>query len=224
MVHGHGYLTHPAEHLRAFYRGVGRILFVPHAQGDRAAAAARFRERMESLGLASVSLHEARPGAEADEIARAEAVFVSGGNTFRLLQAVQRLGLVEPLRRRVAEGMPYGGASAGSNLACPTIMTTNDMPIVQPDSFRALGLVPFQINPHYVDADPASTHKGETREQRLAEFHEENDLPVLGLREGAHVRVEGGSAVLGGSHGARLFRKGQAPVELEVGADLSELI
>ena len=223
MVHGHGYLSHPAEDLRAFYRGVHRILFLPYAQGDRDASAARFRERMAGLGFGVDSLHESPDVRARQRLAEAEAVFVGGGNTFRLLDCVQRLGLIEPLRRRVREGMPYGGASAGSNLACPTLMTTNDMPIVQPASFEALGLIPFQINPHYVDPDPTSTHKGETREQRIAEFHELNAVPVLGLREGAHVRVEGERRVLGGLHGARLFRRGEAALELVAGNDLGFL-
>ena len=117
--------------------------------------------------------------------------------------------------------MPYLGASAGTNIAAPTIRTTNDMPIVQPATFDALGLVPFQINPHYLDADPASRHMGETREERLREYLEENEAPVLGLREGAWLRVEGEAATLGGANGARLFRRGAEPVELPPGADLS---
>ena len=120
--------------------------------------------------------------------------------------------------------MPYLGASAGSVVASPTIKTTNDMPIVQPPSFAALGLVPFQINAHYLDPDPNSTHKGETREERLLQFLEENETPVVGLREGAMVRVERGSMILKGSSGARIFRKGQAPIEITSGDKLDDLI
>jgi dipeptidase E len=120
--------------------------------------------------------------------------------------------------------MPYAGASAGANLACPTIKTTNDMPIVQPPSFDALGLVPFQINPHYLDPDPGSTHMGETRETRIREFHEENATPVVGLREGAMLRVEDGGVWLKGVAGARVFRRGQDPVEAQPGSRLDELM
>jgi dipeptidase E len=139
------------------------------------------------------------------------------------LRLVQDTGLLEALRRRAQGGMPYLGASAGTNLATPTLKTTNDMPIVQPASFEALGLVPFQINPHYIDPHPASTHMGETREERIREFLEENDTPVLGLREGGWVSVEGRQGRLEGARGARLFRRGQEPVELPAGATLDEL-
>jgi len=111
-------------------------------------------------------------------------------------------------------GLPYSGASAGSNLACPTIKTTNDMPIVQPPSLDALGLVSFQINPHYIDSDPSSRHMGETRETRIREFHEENATPVVGLREGALLRVRGTSVELRGRAGARIFRRGLEPIEV----------
>jgi hypothetical protein len=123
-------------------------------------------------------------------------------------------GIIEPIRRRVREGMPYIGSSAGSNVAGPTIRTTNDMPIVQPVSFDALGLVRFQISPHYLDPDPRSTHMGETQEERILQFLEENEAPVAGLREGAMLRVEGDSISLRGLAGARIFRRGEDPVEV----------
>lgn len=211
-VHGSGYLDHCADEIRDFLGGgVSRVLFVPFALHDRAGYAAKARERFGAMGYGLDSLHEAPDAVAAVEAA--EAVFVGGGNTFRLLAALHDLGVVEPLRRRVAAGMPYLGTSAGSNVACPTIRTTNDMPIVEPPTFEALGLVPFQINPHYLDPDPASTHKGETREQRIREYHEENELPVVGLREGAMLRVEGDAVELRGTSGARLFRRGREPEE-----------
>ena len=120
--------------------------------------------------------------------------------------------------------MPYIGSSAGSVVACPTIRTTNDMPIVEPAGLEALGLVPFQINAHYLDADPASTHMGETREVRLRQFHEENREPVVGLREGTMLRIEGDSVALQGSRPARIFRRGKEPVEVSPGSILDELL
>ena len=152
-------------------------------------------------------------------------LFIGGGNSFRLLDALQRRQLLEPIRRRVRAGeLRYLGSSAGSNMACPTLRTTNDMPIVQPASFDALGLIPFQINPHYVDPDPSTTHMGETREQRIREFLEQNDVPVLGMREGSWLRRRGGQLALGGVRNVRLFRRGEEPAEYEPGADLSWLL
>ena len=127
-------------------------------------------------------------------------------------------------RARARAGLPYLGASAGINVACPTIKTTNDMPIVQPARFEALGLVPFQINPHYLDPDPESRHMGETREDRIREFLEENDVAVVGLREGAWLRIEGKDGQVGGAAAARVFRRGRAPEELAPGASLESLL
>jgi dipeptidase E len=152
------------------------------------------------------------------DVESAEAVFVGGGNTFRLLKQMYELDLIEAIRERVRGGLPYIGSSAGTNVATPSIRTTNDMPIVFPPTFDALGLVPFQINPHYLDPDPGSTHKGETREDRIREFHEENTTPVVGLREGSMIRVEGDAATLIGDRPARIFRRGEAPYELPVGS------
>ena len=138
--------------------------------------------------------------------------------------ALYDFDLIERIRQRVTEGMPYIGSSAGSNVAGPTIKTTKDMPIVQPPSFDALGLVPFQISPHFLDPDPNSTHMGETQEERILQFLEENDTTVAGLREGAMVRLENGSSTLKGSAGARIFRKGMEPVEVAPGAKLDDLL
>jgi dipeptidase E len=220
-VFGTRYLEHAFGELRDVLSGVRRVLFVPYALKDRDAYAAKAREAFAELGLGIDSLHEAEAPRRAVE--EAEAVFCGGGNTFRLLKTLYDLELIAPLRARALAGMPYTGASAGSNLACPTIRTTNDMPIVQPPSFDALGLVPFQINPHFVDPAPGSTHMGETRETRLREFHEENETPVVGLREGAIVRVEGDGILLKGVAGARVFCRGREPVELLPVADLGAL-
>jgi dipeptidase E len=217
-VHGHGYLDHAEAEIRTFLRDVRRVLFVPFALRDQDAYAAKPRARFSKLGIDIDSLHEAANMQQA--VGNAEAIFVGGGNTFRLLKSLYDLDLLGAIRARVEEGMPYMAASAGSNIAAPTIRTTNDMPIVEPPSFDALGLVPFQINPHYLDADPNSTHMGETREERLLQFLEENDTPVIGLREPAMLRVENGTCTLRGKAGARLFRGGVAPVELAAGSEV----
>ncbi len=220
--HGQGYLDHVLAEMLDHLQGVRRILFVPFALRDRAAYTAKFRARLEPEGLGVDELSADSSGPR--RIETAEAVFVGGGNTFRLLKTLLDFELVEPLVDRALGGMPYLGASAGINVACPTIRTTNDMPIVEPATLDALGLIDFQINPHYVDPDPTSTHMGETREQRIQEFLEENRTPVLGLREGGWIRVEGARGWLGGTRGARIFRRGAAPEERPPGAAVDDLL
>jgi dipeptidase E len=221
-LHGSGYLDHAEAAIRDFLGKTPRVVFVPYALSDRDGYAAQARGRLEKMGYGLDSVHQVADPREA--VSRAEALFIGGGNTFRLLRELQRLSLLEPIRRRVEEGMPYIGSSAGSNVACPTIRTTNDMPIVEPAGFGALALIPFQINAHYLDADPASTHMGETREERLRQFHEENAEPVVGLREGTMLRIEGDSVVLEGGRPARIFRRGQEPMEVPPGAALGEYL
>jgi dipeptidase E len=221
-VHGSGWLDACADEIRDFLRGIPRTLFVPYAIRDHDAYARKARERLAAIGLELDSLHEANEPREA--VDRAQAFLVGGGNTFRLLREMHALGVLDPMRERIEAGVPYVGWSAGSNLACPTIRTTNDMPIVEPPTLAALGVLPFQLNPHYVDADPSSKHMGETREERIAEFHEENAVPVLGLREGALLRREGSSLALKGVAGARLFRRGSPPEEIALGAGLDPLL
>jgi dipeptidase E len=221
-VHGSGYLDYCISPVRDFFAAARTVLFVPFALQDRDAYARTVRDRLAREALAVESLHQV-----ADPVAavnQAKAIFVGGGNTFRLLNTLYEMNLMDPLRRRVLQGTPYMGTSAGSNLACPTIMTTNDMPIVQPPSFKALDLVPFQLNPHYLDPDPGSQHKGETRETRLKEYHEMNRAPVVGLREGAMLQVEGDRMVLKGTSGARIFFKDKPAVEQADGDDLSDLL
>ncbi|MFC8227145.1 dipeptidase PepE [Streptomyces sp. NPDC057287] len=220
--YGRGYLEHALDTVTAFLPGNARLAFVPYALADHAAYTARVRTALEPSGITVRGVHEnADPVAE---LAASDAVFIGGGNSFRLLDALYRTGLREAVRDAARNGLPYMGASAGTNMAAPTLRTSNDMPIVQPPSFDALGLVPFQINPHYLDPDPASTHKGETREERLTEFLEENDVPVLGLREGSWLRVLGDGATVQGAHPARLFGRGVRPQELAAGTDVSRLL
>src|SRR5262245_42825360 len=216
---GSGYLDHAMPEVLDFLGPARRLVFVPFALRDVVGYAGRARARFAREGISVSALRKERSGSE--DLASADAVFVGGGNTFRLLARLQRAGLVDSLRRRVLEGMPYMGASAGTNIAAPTIRTTNDMPIVEPATLDALGFVPFQINPHYIDPDPSSRHMGETREERLREFLEENDAPVLAMREGAWLRVEGEEMRLGGTAGARLFRDGVEPVELAPGSSIA---
>ncbi|MGA0869098.1 MAG: dipeptidase PepE [Planctomycetota bacterium] len=223
--HGQRYLEHCAAEVAQHFGGGGsgtEVLFIPFALADHDAYAATARTAFEAMGLRLRSLHEVDNPRNA--IDRAAGFFTGGGNTFRLLRTLQDGGLIEPIRQRVRAGAPYLGTSAGSNIACPSIRTTNDMPIVEPDSFDALGLVPFQLNPHYLDPAPDSQHMGETREQRIREFHEENDMPVLGLREGGMLRIEGARMTLLGPPALRLFQQGRQPVEYPSGADLSFLL
>jgi dipeptidase E len=221
-VHGTGYLDHCAEAMKETLGAARDVLFVPWALFDRDAYSAKARERFRAMGFGLRSIHEAPDPVRAVE--EAEAIFVGGGNSFRLVDAMGRSGVLEPIRNRVRAGLPYLGTSAGSNVACPTIMTTNDMPIVQPRSLEALALVPFQINPHYLDPDPSSTHMGETRETRIREYLEENDRVVIGLREGSMLRVAGSSLRLIGTRGARIFRRGAEPEEAAPGASLDRFL
>ena len=221
-VHGTGYLDHLLPWLEGLFAGVGRLLFVPYALHDLDGYTGTVRQRFAALGVEVDGIH--RAGDPVAAVDAAEAIFIGGGNTFRLLDRLLRGALVEPIRRRVLGGLPYLGASAGSNVAGPTIRTTNDMPIVRPASFRALGLVDFQINPHYVDPDPGSSHMGETRDTRLREFHEENETPVVALREGALLEVEDERVTVAGEPGGKLFQPGAEPRPLVAGDRVDRLL
>ncbi len=217
---GDGTSARPAviEHLR----GAKRAVMIPYAQSDHDRATARFSEWLTPHGVEITGVHTAADPAAM--IADADAVFVTGGNSFRLVDALHRLGLIAPVRAAIEQGIPYWGASAGANVACPTIRTTNDMPIVQPPSFAAFNLVPFQINPHYIDPPPPEQRVGETREERLQEFLEENDVVVVALREQSWLEIDGPSMHLRGTGGAVLFRRGAEPGQVIGGADLSSLL
>ncbi|HEV8659733.1 MAG TPA: dipeptidase PepE [Thermoanaerobaculia bacterium] len=210
VVHGYGYLDHAEPEIRSFLGGVKRVAFVPFALFDRDAYTTKVRERLGRMGF---DVTQVRGRAEIDH---AESIFVGGGNTFRLLKTLYDLDLIDAIRNRVRGGTLYMGSSAGSVITAPTIKTTNDMPIVQPRSFDALNFVPYQINGHYLDADPKSTHQGETRELRLAEYLEENAAPVIGIREGTMLRVEDGITTVVGTRPARIFRRGATPFDVEV--------
>jgi len=206
-----------ADEMRRHFGKIERLLFVPYALADHDAYLRLIVERGLDAGYQLDGIHTHSDPKKA--ILEAEGVFVGGGNTFRLLSELYRLDLLDVIRQRVRAGLPYLGVSAGSNVACPTIQTTNDMPIVQPPSFAALGLVPFQINPHYFIGatyvkvgDDYIEHFGETRDDRIREYHEMNDTPVVGLWEAGLIRWDGHTGSLVGA-AARVFHKGQEPID-----------
>ncbi len=217
--YGDKMFAHAAEAFTDVAAGA-RVTFVPYALADWDDYADRVIYALGALDIEVVSAH--RSGAPDRAILDAEVVMMGGGNTFRLLDSLYALDVVEALGAHVRAGATrYMGASAGTNVACPTIRTTNDMPICRPPSFAALGLVPFQINLHYYDADPASTFMGETREERIAEFLEENHCPVLAMYEGSWLRVSDRTAVVTGP--ARLFQRTGCDAFAD-GVDVSRLL
>ncbi len=214
-VYGGTYLSYLKDELADFFSETAEILFVPYARpsgvshDDYTEVARTF---FAQLGKKVVGLHTFDNPKQA--VQQAEAIFTGGGNTFVLVNALYQLDIMDTMREVVLKGTPYMGTSAGSNIAGQTMQTTNDMPIVYPPSFRTLGLIPFNINPHYLDPDPYSKHKGETRETRIKEFHVFNDTPVIGLREGSWLRVVGEELTLKGELTARLFRKNKEAEEI----------
>lgn len=213
-IHGSAYLEYAIPYLDSFLSSAKSILFIPYARpGGRTHAeySELFKNGSKPLGRQVTGLEEYDDPIEA--VQQAEAVFVGGGNTFVLVKQLYETGLMEVIRQKVKAGMPYIGSSAGTNVAGMSMSTSNDMPIVYPPSFETLGLVPFNINPHYIDPDPQSTHKGETREERIQEFLVFNAQPVVGLREGAILKMQNSQVILTGVKGARVFRKGQDPQE-----------
>lgn len=219
MNHGSTMFAHAADDLVELVAGE-RVAFVPYALADWDDYAERVEDALGVLDIEVAPVH--RSAAPDRAILDAAVVLVGGGNTFRLLDSLQGLGVVEGLAGRVRGGVTrYVGSSAGTNVACPTIRTTNDMPICRPRSFEALGLLPFQVNLHYVDTDPTSTYMGETRDERIEEFLEENDCPVLAMYEGSWLRVRGDRATIHGP--ARLFARHRVDA-LAPGDDVTPLL
>jgi len=221
-LHGSGYLDHAEAEIRDVTSKRVRVVFIPYALHDRWAYCQQAEVCFRKMGLDFRSVHDVSNPSRAIE--QAEIIFIGGGNTFRLVYELHRNQLLEPIRRAVRAGTPYIGSSAGSIVACPSLKTTKDMPVIQPLSFEALGLVHFQIRPHYLDADPASNHMGETQEQRILQFLEENEEPVVGLREGSILRVENDDVTLKGPQSARVFLCGMPPIEAASGSNLRELL
>lgn len=215
-IYGGTYLSYLTDELSQYFKEIDQITFVPYArpsgithdQYTKMAA-----DAFSKIGKKVVGTHTYENPVEAIE--KAQAIFVGGGNTFLLVTKLYELGLMSQIRKAVENSVPYMGTSAGSNIAGKTMQTTNDMPIIYPPSFNTLGLVPFNLNPHYLDPDPNSKHKGETRETRINEFHKLNDIPVVGLREGSWIVGCDGKYSLKGGLTARLFIKDKAAVEVE---------
>ncbi len=221
---GEEYLRYPMPQIEEFLQGISEIVFVPYAAVTFSydEYEQKVQKRLGEIGVRVRSVHhEADP---AKLIREAQAVCVGGGNTFALCKKMQEQGLMKAILAKINSGTPYMGWSAGSNVSCPTLCTTNDMPIVQPESFEAIGAIPFQINPHYLDANPEG-HAGETREQRILEYIEANPGRwVVGLREGCMLRMDGERFELIGKRPMRIFRKGIEPYEVHAGDDLSFLL
>jgi dipeptidase E len=218
------YLDYLLPELQLHFKDCKTLLFIPfarpggisHDEYTSKAAVAFAKINIELKGI-----HTFENPKEA--IQNAEGFFTGGGNTFLLVTQLYKNDLMNILAETVKKGTPYLGTSAGSNICGLTMQTTNDMPIIYPPSFQTLGLIPFNLNPHYLDADNQSKHMGETRETRIKEFHAFNSLPVLGLREGSWLDVKGNKIILKGNLQARLFRQNQSPEELESGSDLSSI-
>jgi dipeptidase E len=222
---GEAYLEYPKQNIKEFLgEKIKKVLFVPYAAVTFSFDdyAQKVQTRFSEIGIEVASIHTFKNPIEA--VQNAEAIVVGGGNTFHLTKLLQENNLISAIREKVLGGTPFVGWSAGSNVACPTICTTNDMPIVQPQSFSVLNLVKFQINPHYLDANPDG-HAGETREQRIEEFIEANkNVYVVGLREGTMLKIENQQIKLIGKRSARIFKFGTQPVELNSSDDFGFLM
>ena len=217
-------MKYPINEIAKSLEGIDEVVFVPYAAVTFSydEYEAKVQDRLNEIGVKVRSIHHAIN--KRNFIRHAKAIMIGGGNTFALLKKMQEEDLLDMIFHRVKAGVPYIGWSAGSNVTCPTICTTNDMPIVQPESFRAIGLVSFQINPHYLDANPEG-HAGETREQRIKEYLEANrSRYVVGLREGCMLRINDEGIQLIGSRSMRVFKKGQETFEVQPGENIDFLI
>jgi dipeptidase E len=223
-LHGEEYLEYLIPELKTFFSEAEEVIFIPFARPGGISHDEYTQKAAEAFKKAGIKLrgiHEFNNKVEA--MTEAKGIFTGGGNTFLLVSELYRHKLMQPLKESVLNGAAYMGTSAGTNIAGLTMQTTNDMPIVYPPSFKTLGIVPFNINPHYLDPDTNSTHKGETRETRIKEFHTINTQPVVGLREGSWLLVSDNKIELKGKLSARIFKTEKLPFEIETNSDLSEL-
>lgn len=221
-IHGSDFLEYLLDEIEVFFKDTSEIVFIPYARPGGITHdyyTEKTNEAFNKIGKSAKGLHEFKNPIEAIE--NSKGIFVGGGNTFVLVSQLYRNDLIEPIQKTVLSGTPYLGTSAGSNICGLTMNTTNDMPIVYPPSFKTLALVPFNINPHYLDPDPGSKHMGETRETRILEFHKFNTQPVIGLREGSYLKIKDNKTVLKGLHPARIFEHNKPPYELKSGSNLS---
>ncbi len=221
-IHGGAYLDYLLPALENHFKDCSEILFIPYARPggiSHEGYTENVRLAFAKINKGVKGLHEFENATAA--IQNAQGIFTGGGNTFLLVSQLYANNVMEVLAQTVENGTPYLGSSAGSNITGLTMQTTNDMPIIYPPSFKTLGLIPFNLNPHYLDPDLNSKHMGETRETRIKEFHAFNTTPVLGLREGSWLEVTGSNIILKGSLTARLFKQNQSPEELETESDLS---
>lgn len=219
---GGNYLDYLKPVIQDLFSGLDRIVFVPFARPggiSHDAYTAKAQEFFEGIGIEVAGLHTFEDKVAA--IQQAKGFFTGGGNTFLLVKELHESGLMNPLKAAVERGTPYLGASAGSNIGGVNMRTTNDMPIVYPPAFDTMGLVNFNLNPHYLDPQPELKHNGETRETRIAEFHTQNTIPVVGLREGNWIRVAGDVVTTEGSESTRIFEAGKVPYELPAGSRLN---
>ncbi|WP_271424279.1 dipeptidase PepE [Aequorivita sinensis] len=225
-VYGGEYLDYITDEMAELFKDTEEVIFIPYARPG-GISHDNYTEKaakvFDKIGKKIIGLHTFEDPVAA--IKNAKGVFTGGGNTFVLVSALYKFELMQPLREAIFNGMPYMGTSAGSNICGVSMQTTNDMPIVYPPSFKTLGVIPFNLNPHYLDPDPTSKHMGETRETRIAEFHTQNTIPVVGLREGSWLRVKGDEIILKGDLDARVFKQGKKPYEISSGTALnSELV
>ncbi|MGB3774766.1 MAG: dipeptidase PepE [Leeuwenhoekiella sp.] len=221
-LYGEEYLKYLLPAINEHFKEVERLLFIPYARPgglSHELYTERVQEIFNQLDIEVSGLHEFSDPVEA--IANAQGIFTGGGNTFLLVKELYRAELIPVLRDVIFNGTPYLGTSAGSNICGITMQNTNDMPIVYPPSFKTIGAVPFNINAHYLDPDVSDTHMGETRETRIKEFHKFNTLPVVGLREGSWLTVNGDKVILDGPHEARIFEQNAKPYEIASGEEIS---
>ncbi|WP_062053045.1 dipeptidase PepE [Aquimarina longa] len=223
-LHGSGPLEYILDTLSDLYINTDEILFIPYARPGGISHdqyTIGIHNIFKKINKKIVSIHMFSDPIKA--IKDAKGIYTGGGNTFLLVDQLYRNNVIDPLKEAIHSGTPYLGTSAGSNICGLNMKTTNDMPIVYPPNFKTLSIVPFNINPHYLDPDPDSTHKGETRETRIKEFHNFNSQPVVGLREGSWLRVHNNEIILHGNLSARIFEKDKTPYEIETGSSLSKL-